>query len=203
MRIEFEQTEDDIAAAATTVIRFNSGTAAGRRTQRIAALMTGTLGVAFGVLFLRYDAELGRTVVGGAAVGLVMFASQIWPTAGRAATNAKKYACRALAGPVGHCLLGPRTFEVTPEALRVTGPYAQSVVRWPAVGYIRRDEDYLFISVAGGSVFPIPRDAFDSDTAFDRYADAIEAAHRAAAGAGADEAGQPEDRWTERGSNTR
>jgi hypothetical protein len=184
MRIEFEQTEDDIAAAAATVIRFNPGTAKGRRTQRIAAVLTGTVGVVCGVLFLRYDAELARTVVGATAVGLVMFAFQMWPTAGRTRANARKYARRAVSAPVGYCLLGPRTYEVTPDALRVASPYAESRVRWAAVGYVRRDEDYLFISIAGGSVFPIPRDAFESDTAFDQFAGAVEVAHHAAAGGG-------------------
>jgi hypothetical protein len=184
MRIEFEQTEDDIAAAAATVIRFNPGTAKGRRTQRIAAVITGMFGVVCGLLFLRYDAELARIVVGGTAIGLVMIAFQIWPTAGRAAANANKYARRAVAAPLGRLLLGPRAYEVTSESLRVTGPNAQSVVRWAAVGYVRRDDDYLFVNVAGGTVYAIPRDAFESDSAFDRFADAVEAARQAAVGDG-------------------
>jgi hypothetical protein len=187
MRIEIEQTEHDIAAAAAAIIRFNAGTAKGRTTQRIAAVLTAFVGVTLGVLFFRYDAEAGRLAAGAVAVAFVSFAFQLWPTAGRAEANAKKYARRVVTGPLGHCLIGPRAYEVTAEALRVMTPFAESLVRWPAVGYVRRDDDYLYVNVAGGTVYAIPREAFESDSRFEQFAGAVEAAHRAAADDGTDE----------------
>lgn len=180
MRIAFDQTEDDLIATGAAMYRHDPVARKQLATRRKAAAVIGLLGAVSAAVPAAGLLDLSPAAAATPGVVLVVFAVMLWPTPGRLDAEAKAFAKRVLSAPTGDCLLGPRSFEVTPAALLVKTRVSESVIRWEAVGYVARNEDHVFINIPGPALFAIPRQAFETDTKFEQFADAAEAAFRAA-----------------------
>lgn len=178
MRVEYDQTEDDLIAAGAAQLRYDPVVRKQLAARRKLATLFVLGGAVFLALYVYHDAATPTEVIVGCGMGFFGFA--VWPTRARAMAEAKRFARRVLAAPTGRCLLGPRSVEVRPDALAVKSRYSETTLRWEAVGAVLRDDEYVYISIPGPAMYAIPRTAFPSDTKFEQFAAAAEAAHRAA-----------------------
>jgi len=180
MRVEFDQTEDDLVAAGVAQLRHDPMVRKQLAGRRAVAVVLGYGGAAFLALYFTGAAESSLVAMLVTGVGMILLAGMIWPTAGKAPAEAKRFARRMLSSPAGPWLLGPRSFEVTPDALLVKTRASETRLRWEAVGYVVRDDDYVCIGIPGPAAYAIPRVAFETDTKFEQFAEAAGRAHAAA-----------------------
>jgi hypothetical protein len=73
-------------------------------------------------------------------------------------------------------LFGPITVVVRRDRLELAGRYSRSEHQWATVTRAAVDDEYLFLVLHGATAVPVPRNAFPSDEAFDRFVEAVRTA---------------------------
>ena len=73
-----------------------------------------------------------------------------------------------------HGFIGPHQFEIRPDGFSETTKGTTTVTNWAGVQRLFRFRSYLFLMISTFRVHIIPRRAFESEEAFQNFADSIE-----------------------------
>ena len=76
---------------------------------------------------------------------------------------------RLIAKPHGKRMLGPVRLEISPNEIRSQSNFGTSEISWTAVDALAATPEYLFLFVGENEAFIVPRRAFQSDSAFQRF----------------------------------
>ena len=182
LRVEFDLTSDDVAAAAETVAdRDPRAREARAKAQRVLAVVILVIAVFLAVDYgLRkprvYTASMG--VLGGAAVAMVLR----FPTRRAWGEAARMQAAAVFTTPAGKACLGPRSVEVTRDGIAFASCFARTLVTWRGVIDVMPTADLLVVLLPGPVYLCVPRRAFQTDGDFEQFGQTV--ADLAAAGGG-------------------
>lgn len=183
MRIEFDQTEEDLVAGTAAQFRYDPylrGNYFGQRTAAIVTLVLGAVLLGCGLWNLSgRDPGPAGPVAAAVGISALIVGVNVWPTHARAAAQAKVLVTNALKHPTGRMLLGTRALELAADGFRVSTAFSEAFVRWSAVLFLRTDDDHLYLGLPGPSMYVVPRQAFETDSKFEAFAAHAEALWRA------------------------
>jgi hypothetical protein len=179
LSVQFEPSIEDLAAALARAVQSlkPQSTRQSRWTYRLLALI-GLCLIAVNVLsFVDARISLTRMLVYNGIILAVAALIVLGPRAlGR--LNSPE-AIRRRLGALGDTqraeILARRSVVLTPSAVRIETRDQTQDVDWKEVGKVERTPQRLFILTAPGSIIVVPRAAFGSDAAFERFADEAEA----------------------------
>jgi hypothetical protein len=172
-RIEFDLTAED--AAQGNAICLSRDPVQSRQRAR---LRWGVLAVLFlgGVLSGLITFSPGPPELAGAVIAalFVLAAWTVWPTERRFRRQVAAVTRRRAANPADRRALGPRTYELRPDCLRVEASHLRSELFWDGVVATYRTRDYFVVVFPGPAPATVPREVFATDDEFDAFADEAE-----------------------------
>lgn len=164
-RLDFDITIEDQVAAFEAMADHDEAIVRNRRLgQQVIGTLVGLLIVIQGVQF--FFAEEPGWITPLAAV---VFLLALCPTREKMRAQLRKTAAERSQSPEGQMLLGPRSMTFSPQGIGVTASYGSAHFLWTAVIDVLPTPGHLFLVLPGPSYYPVPREAFGSDAAFERF----------------------------------
>ena len=171
LRVEFDMTRDDLAAAVEVAVDRDPGVRMVRRkTQRIyAGLILFVVGIqALALAGPRVD----RTSVAFTVAGVLLLIC-LWPTRRTMLRGTRRHAAARYSTPAGKAYLGPRSVELTRDGLAVSSGFGSSLFIWPGVIDVTPTRAHLVVTLPGPTYLCIPGRAFDSDSEFEHFGEVM------------------------------
>lgn len=169
-RIEFDLAREDMVAAARVAVAQDRAILKANANNRLGSIML----TCFGILLVGGPTALKPYAVWiGFIIGcfLMLIGLALWPTRKKLADLVESHIKNAIRDPAWRIALGRRTVELHPDCLALEAGYGRSQVYWRAVVRTHRDGDYLTLTLPGPQLVPVPRAAFETDAAFDKFVD--------------------------------
>jgi hypothetical protein len=182
LRVEFDMTRADLAAAADVAVDRDPGAAAARHKiqRKMVVLIVALIAVQASAFIVAGPLLDPGTVV----LCVVMNLWLVWmiPTRRSMQRAVRRHVAARFATPAGRAYLGPRSVEASRDGLAISSDFGSSLTTWRGVIDLIPTRDHLFVVLPGPTYLCVPRRAFDSDAEFDRFGETV--AELAAAGGG-------------------
>jgi hypothetical protein len=173
LRVEFDMTPEDLAAAAAAVADRDPNSRKARgKAQRVVAVMILVLSAILAFDFTFFPTRTQTMSVGcliGAVIALVLRFPTRWAW-GRAV---RQQTAAIFTTQAGKALLGPRSVEVGDDGIAITSVFARTLMTWRAVIDVVPTADHQVVLLPGPVYLCVPRRAFDTDHDFERFGEVV------------------------------
>jgi hypothetical protein len=187
-RVEFDLTADDFVACHAIILPRDPFVRENKRKLRPALVAVLVFGWLLGGLVFVVEMP---PLEAGSLIGFLglIFAALAWPTESRARKQFTDQARRMATFPMYRSALVRRTYDLHSHWLSVQTTHGHFEWYWQSVIATYRTADYFVVVFPGPFLAPFPRDAFETDDAFDTLADEVERRIVSAGGS----VGEPEE----------
>lgn len=173
LRVEFDMTRDDLAAAVEVAVDRDPGVRMVRRkTQRVFAGLILFVVAVQAAAFILVGPGVARTNAAFSVAGIFLLI-WLWPTRRTMLRGTRRNAAARYSTPAGKAYLGPRSVELTRDGLAVSSGFGSSLFIWPGVIDVTPTRTHLVVTLPGPTYLCIPRRAFDSDNEFEHFGEVM------------------------------
>ena len=178
-RVEFELYPDDLLTAVGLAAVSDPTLPRRFLRARLAACFVALVGLtAAAFAHLTFDEVVGP---GYLALAFLLLAVRTWPTRTKWKRAVVAHVRSQLPDPAVRRVFGRRSYVLLRDGFAYESDRGRGEVFWPAVVRTHLDADYLILTAPGPLLHIIPRTGFDTDEAFEAFADdalGLVAAHR-------------------------